>query len=301
MRICRFADSKRGAIMAALDDNDQIMPLGDGLRYFTSTQQLEEAAKEAKQSFYEYVLGKAGRASERYNLADVYSNRQPNGPWLLAPVDSHEVWAAGVTYMRSREARMAESEVASSIYDRVYDADRPEIFLKATPHRVVHPGQPIGIRADAHWNVPEPELAIVLDSSFKIVGLTICNDVSSRDIEGLNPLYLPQAKIYNKCCAIGPAILMLEKLPERTELGITCIIRRDGAEVFRGETSTARIKRPLPELIEYLGRSNSFPGGVVLSTGTGIVPPDDFSLKEGDSVEIEIETIGRLLNPVVKV
>jgi 2-dehydro-3-deoxy-D-arabinonate dehydratase len=301
VRICRFADSKRGAIVATLDDQDQIMPLGDGLKYFTSIQQVDEAAREAKQSFYDYVLSRSGQSKERYNLAEVYHQPQPNGPWLLPPLDSHEVWAAGVTYLRSREARMAESEVASSIYDRVYDAERPELFLKATPHRIVGPGEAIGIRADAEWNVPEPELAIVLDSKLRIIGLTICNDVSSRDIEGTNPLYLPQAKIYNKCCAVGPAILLLKELPERVDLTITCIISRDGKEVFRGETSANRIKRPLPELIEYLGRSNSFPGGVALSTGTGIVPPDDFTLREGDLVEIAIETIGRLLNPVVKV
>ncbi len=299
MRICRIADAKRGAIMAALDDNDQIMPLGDGLRYFTSMQQLEEAAKEAKLSFYQYVSAKAGRSNERYSLAEVSAQTQPDKPRLRAPVDSHEIWAAGVTYLRSREARMSESEVAASIYDLVYEAERPEIFLKATPHRVVGPGEAIGVRKDAHWNVPEPELAIVLDSKLQIVGLTICNDVSSRDIEGLNPLYLPQAKIYNKCCAIGPAILLLEQLPERVDLAISCIIKRGATEIFRGESSAARIKRPLPELVEYLGRSNSFPGGVALSTGTGIVPPDDFTLLEGDIVEIEIETIGRLINPVV--
>jgi len=301
MRICRFADPKRGAILAALDDNDQIMPLGDGLRYFTSMQQLEEAAKEAGQSFFNYVLSKVGRASERYNLAEIYPTPAPGGVRLLAPVDTHEVWAAGVTYLRSREARMSESEVAASIYDLVYEADRPEIFLKATPHRVVAPGEAIGVRSDASWTVPEPELALVLSSKLEIVGLTICNDVSSRDIEGLNPLYLPQAKIYERCCSIGPAILMLEKMPERVELEILCTIKRGDKLIFQGATSTKRLKRTLPELVAYLGRSNTFPGGVVLSTGTGIVPPDSFSLEEGDLVEIELETVGKLVNPVVKV
>ena len=301
MRICRVADAKRGAIMAVLDENEKVRPLGDGLKYYTTVQQLEEAAREASKSFYSYVVNSASRASESHDLADFYPQPHPSGLRLLAPIDSHEVWAAGVTYLRSREARMSESEVAASVYDRVYDAPRPELFFKATPQRVVAPGEAIGIRQDSRWNVPEPELAIVLDSNLNLIGLTICNDVSSRDIEGENPLYLPQAKIYSRCCAVGPAILMLEKLPERVDLAINCTIKRNNEVVFQGESSAARIKRPLPELVEYLGRSNSFPGGVALSTGTGIVPPDDFTMEAGDIVEIEIETIGKLINPVVRV
>ncbi len=301
MRICRFADQNRGAIMAAVDEADQIVPLGDGLKYFTTMQQLEEAAKEAELSFYQFIQSRAGKAKERYNLAEIYPDPAPNGPRLCAPIDSHEVWAAGVTYLRSREARMSESVTAASIYDLVYEAERPELFLKATPHRVVAPGEAIGARSDANWTVPEPELALVFDSRLQFIGLSICNDVSSRDIEGANPLYLPQAKIYNKCCAVGPVILLLENLPERVELKISCLIWRGEARIFEGESNTNRIKRPLPELVAYLGRSNSFPGGVVLSTGTGIVPPDDFTLLEGDVVEIELESVGKLINPVVKV
>lgn len=298
MRICRIADAKRGAIMAALDDNDQIMPLGDGLRYFTSMQQLEEAAKEAKLSFYQYVSAKAGRSNERYSLAEVSAQTQPDKPRLRAPVDSHEIWAAGVTYLRSREARMSESEVAASIYDLVYEAERPEIFLKATPHRVVGPGEAIGVRKDAHWNVPEPELAIVLDSKLQIVGLTICNDVSSRDIEGLNPLYLPQAKIYRKACALGPAIYLTSELPERIALAIKLKIEREKEVIFEGSSNSDRLHRTLTDLVRYLGYDNVFPDGVILSTGTGIVPPDEFSLTGGEIITIEIEKIGQLITGV---
>ncbi|OJV97820.1 MAG: hypothetical protein BGO39_07480 [Chloroflexi bacterium 54-19] len=217
---------------------------------------------------------------------------------VLTPLDRQEVWAAGVTYWRSRQARMEESDTASKIYDLVYDAERPELFFKATPHRVVGPGGEIAVRQDSKWSVPEPELAVLLDNKLNFIGFTVCNDVSSRDIEGANPLYLPQAKVYDACCAVGPAVLLVDSLPEKPELRMECTIKRDGLEVFHGGASTAQLKRTLPELIGYLGRSNSFPEGVLLSTGTSIVPPDDFTLQAGDLVEIEIEGVGILANPV---
>ncbi len=217
---------------------------------------------------------------------------------LTAPIDRQEVWAAGVTYRRSRDARMAESTEAS-IYDRVYDAARPEIFLKATPHRVVGPGEAIMLRSDARWNVPEPELGVVANRHGEVVGYTIGNDLSSRDIEGENPLYLPQAKLWDRSCALGPAIVLAEGSGlDPLRLTITCAIRRGGTEVFRGATSTSEIVRPLDELIAYLFRDNAFPDGCILLTGTGIVPPDDFTLEAGDEVEITIDGLGTLRNPV---
>jgi 2-dehydro-3-deoxy-D-arabinonate dehydratase len=199
------------------------------------------------------------------------------------------VWAAGVTYMRSRDAREAESAV-KDVYSRVYEAERPELFFKANGWRVAGHGMPIRVRADSRWNVPEPELTLVINAGGEIVGYTVGNDVSSRDIEGDNPLYLPQAKIYDGSCAVGPGIVLgsLEGLKDMT---IVLDIARGGRTVFKGDTSTARIKRPLEELVAYLCRELALPAGAFLLTGTGIVPPIDFSLTVGDVVNI---TIGEL-------
>lgn len=215
---------------------------------------------------------------------------------LMAPLDTQEVWASGVTYLRSKVARMEESEGGGDFYDKVYDAERPELFLKATPRRVVGPQQPIRIRGDSTWDVPEPELTLVLSSSGAIVGYTIGNDVSSRSIEGENPLYLPQAKCYDGCCALGPVIEVAdEKLAARS---VRLSIERAGAVAFDGQTSTAQMRRTIEELAGYLFRELTFPDGVFLMTGTGIVPPDDWTLQAGDIVTIEIEGIGTLVNPV---
>ena len=196
---------------------------------------------------------------------------------LLPPIEPlQEVWAAGVTYLRSREARRAESAVAS-VYDLVYEASRPELFFKAPGWRVVGPGAPVRIRRDSHWNVPEPELVLVANRYLEIVGYSAGNDMSSRDIEGENPLYLPQAKVYNGSCAVGPGILLAES-GELSDLPIGLTVLRQDEPVFRGETSSARMKRGLPELVACLGRELDFPHGVLLMTGTGIVPGDDFSL-----------------------
>jgi 2-dehydro-3-deoxy-D-arabinonate dehydratase len=218
---------------------------------------------------------------------------------LLAPIGSQEVWAAGVTYLRSRAARMAESKDTGGgdFYDRVYTAERPELFFKSLPHKVVGPGETVGVRSDAHWSVPEPELALWIDPRGQIVGYTIGNDMSSRDIEGQNPLYLPQAKVYNRSCALGPGILITtEPLPRETRISIE--ISRGGSRAFGGETSLAQIKRPFEELAVYLYRDQTFPFGTFLLTGTGIVPPDSFTLEKGDTVRIRIDGIGELMNPV---
>ena len=219
---------------------------------------------------------------------------------LLAPIDGQEVWAAGVTYTRSKTARMEESAAAASCYDRVYVAERPELFFKATPHRVAGPGQPIRIRQDSRWNVPEPELTLVLNSRLELVGFTIGNDVSSRDIEGENPLYLPQAKVYDQCCALGPCITLADAMPERDKIGIRLSVIRDQQQVFQGETSVAQMARPLENLIQWLSRDNSFPQGVFLLTGTGIVPDSQFTLLPGDTAQISIDGIGTLTSPVVQ-
>jgi len=218
---------------------------------------------------------------------------------LRPPIDTQEVWAAGVTYFRSRTARMEESKSAGGgdFYDRVYEAERPELFFKATPHRVRGHGDAVRIRGDAKWNVPEPELALVVTSSGTIVGYTIGNDMSSRDIEGENPLYLPQAKVYDGSCALGPAVLVTkDALPTTTEIRIT--IRRGGQDAFAGSTTLASMKRTPKELVEFLYRDNSFPSGCVLLTGTGIVPPDAFTLQAGDEIAIDIAGIGTLVNHV---
>jgi 2-dehydro-3-deoxy-D-arabinonate dehydratase len=217
---------------------------------------------------------------------------------ILPPLDLQEVWGAGVTYERSKVARQEESERAASFYDLVYTASRPELFFKATPGRVVGPGQPIRVRNDSRRSVPEPELALVLSPALKPVGYTIGNDVSARDIEGENPLYLPQAKVYDGSCALGPGITLAAAMPPRESIGIRLSIERGGVTIFRGETSLARMARGLEDLIDWLGRENRFPDGVILLTGTGIVPPDDFSLEAGDSVSISIDGLGVLTNPV---
>ncbi len=219
---------------------------------------------------------------------------------LMPPLDRQEVWAAGVTYKRSQVARMEESETGASHYDRVYTAPRPELFFKATPKRVAGPGQPVRIRQDTKWSVPEPELALVISPQARLVGFTVGNDMSARDIEGENPLYLPQAKLYNDCCALGPCILIPESPINRAEMHITLVIRRQGAEVFRGQTNLDQMKRTFDDLIDWLFRDNSFPDGVILLTGTGIVPPNEFTLEAGDEVSIDITGIGTLINPVVR-
>jgi 2-dehydro-3-deoxy-D-arabinonate dehydratase len=215
---------------------------------------------------------------------------------FLPPMDRQEVWAAGVTYKRSREARERESTGAASFYDLVYTASRPELFLKSTPSRVVGAGGKVRVRRDSRWTVPEPELALVVAPDLRIVGYTIGNDMSARDIEGENPLYLPQAKIYDGACALGPAITLFEEMPPLDSVAIRLTIERGRTAAFSGSTTLAAMQRRPEELVAWLGREASFPDGVILLTGTGIVPPDDFSLQSRDVVHIEIDGIGRLTN-----
>lgn len=218
---------------------------------------------------------------------------------LQAPISQQEVWAAGVTYYRSRGARMEESKDAGggNFYDRVYSAERPELFFKSTASRTVRSGGKVRIRADAHWSVPEPELTLVVSPRGRIVGYTIGNDMSSRDIEGENPLYLPQAKVYNGSCALGPGILVTASpLAHSTEISIE-ILRHDRVE-FAGAVELTELKRDPKTLVEFLLRDNSFPCGVFLMTGTGIVPPSTFTLASGDLIRITIEPIGTLENEV---
>jgi 2-dehydro-3-deoxy-D-arabinonate dehydratase len=229
---------------------------------------------------------------------DPSGGQRPPGD-LLAPIERQEVWAAGVTYFRSRTARMEESKAATggSFYDLVYNAERPELFFKAPAWRVVAPGAAVRIRADATWNVPEPEFALLISPGGRILGYTIGNDMSSRDIEGANPLYLPQAKVYDGSCAIGPAILVTsEPLARSTPIRIE--IARGGTVVFSGATSVSDMKRDFETLVAYLYKELSFPDGAVLLTGTGIIPPDEFTLHAGDDIRITIEDVGTLHNTV---
>ena len=231
------------------------------------------------------------RPSESADLAE--------GERVLAPIGEQEVWAAGVTYLRSKVARMEESGSAGGgdFYDRVYAADRPELFFKATAHRVAGPGEPVRIRRDSKWNVPEPELALLVNPRGRIVGYTVGNDMSSRDIEGENPLYLPQAKVYDGCCALGPCVLLADEPPAKsTEIRLQ--IRRGGAEAFSGKTSLSQMKRDPRELVDWLLRESTFPNGCYLLTGTGVVPPDAFTLQPGDEIDITIDPIGTLRNVV---
>lgn len=207
------------------------------------------------------------------------------------------MWAAGVTYHRSRDARMEESESAGGgdFYDRVYQAERPELFFKATPHRVVGSGSKVAIRSDAKWSVPEPELALLISPRGRILGYTVGNDMSSRDIEGENPLYLPQAKVYDRSCALGPcALISNDPLPRTTSIRLE--ILRSGKSAFSGNTTLNELKRDPKQLVEYLYCDNSFPNGSILLTGTGIVPPDTFTLAHGDEIRIAIDAIGTLTN-----
>jgi 2-dehydro-3-deoxy-D-arabinonate dehydratase len=238
----------------------------------------------------------------RFVLADAASAPEvpaPAAATLRAPIESQEVWAAGVTYLRSRTARMEEAKDSGggNFYDRVYAAARPEIFLKATPHRVVGPGGQVRIRSDSKWNVPEPELTLAINAAGRIFGFSIGNDMSSRDIEGENPLYLPQAKTYSGSAALGPCLVIADR-PPGNDTRIEIVIARAGETVFSGSTDLGQMKRTLPSLAEYLYRDNEFPRGAWLMTGTGIVPPDAFTLAHGDEIRITIEPVGTLTNTV---
>ena len=284
MPLCRFRVGNNARPQLGLIDGDRVIPVAAAGGPTTMAQALQLRRDELHARLDE--VRAAGTGAQP--LTDVM---------VCVPVDQQEVWAAGVTYLRSRDARMEES-AQKDVYDLVYEAERPELFFKATPSRVVGPDEPVGIRADSTWDVPEPELALVINSHAEVVGYTAGNDVSSRSIEGENPLYLPQAKVYTACAALGPAVALGWELDDPNALRITLTIERGGAEHFRGETSTSQLHRPLSELVTYLHRHNQFPEGVVLMTGTGIIPPAEFTLEDGDVVAIAIEGIGTLRNPV---
>jgi 2-dehydro-3-deoxy-D-arabinonate dehydratase len=283
MKLCRFKNKTNDIRIGLIVDDSTLFDLTPA--GITQLFPLLEAEDPGAQ-----VISLADTVLRRVALSEVT---------LCAPVERQEVWAAGVTYLRSKTARMEESDFSATAYDKVYSAERPELFFKSLAEKVIGPGESVGIRRDARWSVPEPELALVLNSNGKIIGHTIGNDMSSRDIEGENLLYLPQAKIYDRSCALGPWIAL--GAPESTarEWKIKITIRRDGQSVFAGETSVAQIKRRFEELAAFLFRSQLFPHGAVLLTGTGIVPPDAFTLRENDSIEIEISGIGLLQNRVI--
>lgn len=244
----------------------------------------------------------AVNTSHQAYLADALDHApSPDHLHWLPPVDEQDVWAAGVTYERSRAARQEEAKDGGDVYARVYTAERPELFFKAHGAWVVGPHDLVGIRRDAAWNVPEPELALVINPAMEIVGVTIGNDMSSRDIEGENPLYLPQAKIYTRACALGPAIALGRVEAAWPATRIALQITRGGAVVFSGETHTDKIRRRPDQLVAYLGQALAFPNGAVLLTGTGVVPPDAFTLAADDAVRITIDAVGTLQNTVMTV
>lgn len=286
MRICQFTSGAETTPQFGVINGDQVIDVAQA----GGPSSLTEALGLDRQAMMT-VLANAASNGDGVPLASVT---------LAAPIDAQEVWAAGVTYLRSRNARMEESS-QSDVYDRVYDADRPEIFLKATPSRVVGPGGSVGIRSDSGWDVPEPELVLLVNAGGEVVGYTIGNDVSSRSIEGENPLYLPQAKVYAQCAGLGPVVVLTDEIVDPTDLPIKLEIERDGDLLFSEETGTSRMHRTFGDLVTYLFRGNAFPAGVFLMTGTGIVPPSEFTLRDGDTVTITIEPIGSLTNAVERI
>jgi 2-dehydro-3-deoxy-D-arabinonate dehydratase len=287
MKICRFRDQQFNDIRIGLVTSDAAI---QDLTSIGITNLQDVLDQDEPVSFLEHAS--QAKSFTPTPLANIT---------LCAPVEGQEVWAAGVTYLRSKKARMEESDFSASAYDRVYEAARPEIFFKSIAEKVVPTGEPVGIRRDARWNVPEPELALVINSRGKVVGYTVGNDMSSRDIEGENLLYLPQAKVYHRSCALGPWITLGVSEAEVRNWTIQIEIQRDGGKVFGGETSVSKLKRSFDELAGYLFRSQEFPRGAILLTGTGVVPDDSFTLQANDEVRIEISGIGRLQNRVVVV
>lgn len=289
MRIIRTATAEGGIQLCAVTDEGHVFAL-------------------PYEDFMSLI--RAADAERATPLALVRAVMSGSRPWaatveelrLVVPIEAPEVWAAGVTYERSRTARNEEAAEgrtdANTFYDKVYEARRPELFFKSTAARTVGPGQAVRLRTDSLWQVPEPELGVVVDAEGRIVGYTIGNDMSCRDIEGENPLYLPQAKVWKQSCSIGPAIRLAETVENAYDMRIACRIYRDGNLSFEGKANTNQLKRKLEDLVAYLKRDNELFDGTVLLTGTCIVPPNEFTLADGDRIEIEIEGIGRLWNPV---
>jgi 2-dehydro-3-deoxy-D-arabinonate dehydratase len=290
MRVIRFLENSL-PVFAAVTDDEKVYPLP-----FADFLDLVNKA-EARQTTPLRLVLESVKDS-------VPLSRGVESLELITPVEAPEVWAAGVTYERSKEARNYEATGGKmdqiTFYDKVYDAVRPEIFFKSTAKRTVGPNQPIYLRGDSNWQIPEPELGLVINHKGDILGYTIGNDMSCRDIEGENPLYLPQAKIWRHSCSLGPAVLLAESVEDPYRFEITCRIYRGGEKVVEGSANTSQLKRTFEELVDYLKRDNEIFDGTVLLTGTCIVPPDDFTLADGDQIEIEISGIGVLSNPVKK-
>ncbi|MFS0722561.1 fumarylacetoacetate hydrolase family protein [Paenibacillus sp. 1P07SE] len=286
MRIIRYRNGEK-VQLAAITDEDALYPLSDP-DFMSFVGRAEKEGTTPLEAVKQLIQTSQPLQAEWQSLD------------LLTPIDAPEVWAAGVTYQRSREARNYEATGgkldASTFYDKVYDAERPELFMKSTAARTVGPGEEVCLRNDSKWQVPEPELGLVLDSHGTIVGYTVGNDMSCRDIEGENPLYLPQAKVWKKSCSIGPAIRLAEAMTDPYQLQISCRIFRGGEKVVDESASTGQLKRKLEELAAYLHRDNVVFDGTVLLTGTCIVPPNQFTLDADDVIEIEITSIGTLVN-----
>jgi len=286
MKLARVRTSD-GHILIVQDCDDHILPL-------------DVSQVEACHTLSDILHAEDPVGLARFLLRPGTSRISPDTVTFLAPIDRQEVWAAGVTYKRSQVARMEESESGASHYDKVYTADRPELFFKATASRVSGPGEPVRVRRDSTWSVPEPEFTLVMNPAGAIVGFTIGNDMSARDIEGENPLYLPQAKVYRQCAALGPSILLASEVSEPASTKIELSITRGDAVYFSGATDLAQMARQFDDLAAWLYRENEFPFGALLMTGTGIVPEDNMTLEDGDVVSITVTGIGRLTNPVVK-
>ncbi|CAN5760849.1 MAG: fumarylacetoacetate hydrolase family protein [Thermomicrobiales bacterium] len=286
MPIARFTTSVNPRPQIGYVDGETVFPLADVDGQTTIATLLQLSAVE--------LVAAANAARDNPDAAIAVRAIE-----LLPPIDTQEVWAAGVTYLRSRDARMEES-ARKDVYDLVYEAERPELFMKATASRVSGSGGTVAIRGDSTWDVPEPELTLVLNVHGEIVGYTVGNDVSSRSIEGENPLYLPQAKMYSGCAGLGPWIALTSEVTDPNDLAIRLTIDRAGTVHFEDQTSTAQIQRTFDDLRSYLFRHNCFPHGVFLMTGTGIIPPPEFTLEDGDIVRIAIDGIGTLHNPVVR-
>ncbi|GEN36353.1 MULTISPECIES: fumarylacetoacetate hydrolase family protein [Aneurinibacillus] len=289
MRIIRYQNEESRAVLAAVTDEEMVysLPYDD---FIGLIQAAEEKGLSPLALVQEMIAAEEPLKVPLSQLS------------LLVPIEAPEVWACGVTYERSRDARNYEATGgkmdATTFYDKVYDADRPEIFFKSTAARTIGPDQPVYLRSDSNWQIPEPELALVLDRNGNIIGYTIGNDMSCRDIEGENPLYLPQAKIWKNSCAIGPAIRLAETVEDPYAFQLTCRIYRDDEKVVEGTAVTKQLKRKFDELVSYLVRDNEIFDGTVLMTGTCIVPPNEFTLQDNDRIEIEISSIGVLNNPV---
>lgn len=290
MRLARYQGTNGLVHVVAIDNREVVYQLP----YSDVTQMIREA-REVGVTVTDLVLKAVESANEIQSTLDELQ--------LQVPIEAPEVWAAGVTYERSREARNYETSQGKdgglTFYDKVYDAKRPEIFFKSTAARTVGPGGQVCLRNDSQWQIPEPELGLVIAKDGTIIGYTVGNDMSCRDIEGENPLYLPQAKVWKQSCAIGPTIRLAETVDNPYNLRIECRIYRDGVQVFEGFANTGQLKRRFLELVSYLVRDNEIFDGTVLLTGTCVVPPNDFTLAQGDRIEIAIESIGTLVNEAI--